>query len=214
MRPESLNSGATRPISGSICATGSTTTARPRATVALLHARTRFWAVLVLGAAAVPFYVLLGDASPIRAPLYVGDRGSGRVRTRGQRGFRADSSPVGLAVDRVGSGLLGGRRRRLDRDRHDRWDPVPVGRRCAVRRRLPAPRHRSRTAPMVRAPEGRLGRPRRCRHRHACLAARALADRVSAAAGRGLELDDTRRSLVLRRGRPPARLARGLVLPR
>jgi hypothetical protein len=43
-------------------------TARP--TAALFPARTRFWAVLVLGAAAIAVYVLVGDGSPVRVPLY------------------------------------------------------------------------------------------------------------------------------------------------
>jgi PAS domain S-box-containing protein len=36
----------------------------------LLHARRRYWSVLVLGAIAISIYVLLGDDSAVRSPLY------------------------------------------------------------------------------------------------------------------------------------------------
>ena len=36
----------------------------------LLHPRARHWFILAIGAVAVLVYVLVGDGSPVRAPLY------------------------------------------------------------------------------------------------------------------------------------------------
>ena len=50
---------------------GLPTLALGHAPARLLHPRARFWSVLILGAAAIAVYVLVGDDSPIRGPLYV-----------------------------------------------------------------------------------------------------------------------------------------------
>ena len=47
------------------------TTSWPQVKAVVFDARLRFWAVLVVGAAGVSVYVLLGDDSPVRSPLYV-----------------------------------------------------------------------------------------------------------------------------------------------
>ena len=49
---------------------GLPTLAVRRASAWVVHPRNRYWSVLVLGAAAMSVYVLLGDASPVRGPLY------------------------------------------------------------------------------------------------------------------------------------------------
>ena len=68
-RRDRLNFAPLRPIFRAMRG-GLPTLAVRQASAWLVHPWTRFWSVLGLGAAGVTVYVLLGDASPVKGPLY------------------------------------------------------------------------------------------------------------------------------------------------